>query len=476
MTTRPRGTVDKRNGLWSYRISYTDAAGNRHRPRRQGFATKREAEQALTAHLRELDAGPRRTTGPRYTGEYLTAWLATYVRSGSRKRSTTVATSVHVERYLVPRIGSIPLAKLGPDDVAQLYGDLLASGGSGRRKPSTDPDNPNPATPLAAKTVRNIAGTLHKALSDAVRRGYLLRNPAEGVDLPRWERPELTVWDDAQVARFFEHAYSVDDPYVTLWRLLLTTGLRRGELLGLRWADIDLVNGTITIVVTRVDVRGTVIVETPKTRAGRRTVAIDPDTVTELAHLKNAHEYAAQVLGAWPSPYVGTNLDGHPIKPQTLTKRFRATAKAAGLPIPRLHDGRHTSAVLQLQHGVPIHVVAGRLGHAKVSTTLDVYTAFIPSADRMAADIVGRVIAAGPDPKRVPKGSLSDEKGPKLAGPRRTETDAPSKFAQFRDTFPDGANRDDGGDDGNRTHDPLLAKQVLCQLSYVPWITREPSG
>lgn len=417
--SRPRGSIERRGSGWRYRISYTDADGKVHKPSRQGFATKREAQVAMTAHLQQLDSAPARRRGPRTTGQYLTGWLDLYERSGSRKRSTTATTRQHVTRYLIPRIGHVPLSRLTAEHLTGLYAELVNEGGTGLRMPAHDPEHK--VSGLSPKTVRNIAGTMHKALSDAVKRGYLYRNPADGVDLPRWERAELTVWDETQVARFLHHAAAADNVYLPLWRLLLTTGMRRGELLGLRWSDVDLVAGTVTVAQSRVETNGRVTVESPKTRAGRRTIAIDPDTVTLLARLKDAHEAAAETYGVWTSPYVATNLDGRPIYPRTLTRHFQATAKAAGLPSPRLHDGRHTAATLALQHGVPVNVVAGRLGHAKVSTTLDVYAAFLPTADRLASDVIGRALRSTtadlPPVDATPKGPKrvrNSSKGPKL--------------------------------------------------------------
>ena len=208
--------------------------------------------------------------------------------------------------------------------------------------------------------------------------------------LPRYERPELSVWDEQQVAQYLVHCIDTADPLYAVWRLLLVVGLRRGELLGLTWPDVDLVSAMITVKQTRVLLAdSSVAVETPKTKRGRRRFAIDAETVTALAVLKNAHEQAAEILPGWSSPYVATNADGQPIYPTTLTKRFRRTAQAAGLPVIRLHDGRHTAATSALQAGVSVHVVSGRLGHSKPSTTLDVYSHFLPTADRAAADVVG---------------------------------------------------------------------------------------
>ena len=413
--TTTRGTVERRHGAWSYRFSYTDAAGTRHNIRRQKFPTKREAQIALAAHLNRVDNSKAQVNDRTLTGDYLQGWLETYIRSGSRKATTVEVVSTHVNAYLIPRIGHLPIGKLTASAIADLYADLLANGHTGK----------NGTGGLSPKTVRNIAGTLHKALKDGVRREVLSRNPAANVDLPRSIRPDLNVWDEQQVGHFLNHTTETQDPCAPMWRLLFATGLRRGELLGLTWSDVDLVDGTVTVRQSRT-VKG---VDTPKTKRGRRTISLDPGTVIELARLKNAQEQAAADLDQWNSQFIATDLDGRPIQPLAFTRRFQAAAKRAGLPVPRLHDGRHTAATLALQNGVPIHVVSGRLGHEKVSTTLDVYAAFLPTADRLAADTIGRLLAAK-DASRTREDANPDETGPPSRNPNGLdETISPSSKA-----------------------------------------------
>lgn len=377
-----RNGVYRRGNGWGFRYSYRDANGVRRWIRRQGFPTKADARAAYA----KVVAGTNRhgTASPGLTvGAYLTSWVERYERSQSRKVTTVRTTKRHVTAYLVPRIGTVRLAKLSPAMVTALYGDLLENGRSGRAGHGG----------LAPKSVRNIAGVLHKALSDAVRDGLIPKNPADDVDLPRWNRPEMQVYDETEVAEFLRVAEKDGDPLAALWRLVFATGLRRGELCGLRWKDVDLVDGFVTIVQTRVH-SGTVHVSSPKTKAALRQVSIDPATVTALALLKNAHEDAASRLGGWTSDLVATDLDGRPIHPERLTERFHRTARSAGLRPIRLHDARHTHATILFDHGAPVHVVSRRLGHTSVAFTADVYVAHVKSADRAAADLWGARLGA----------------------------------------------------------------------------------
>lgn len=380
--TRRQGVIERRSGSWSYRFSHR-VNGERRYERKSGFETKKEAERALFERLDQLDKGIVKDSKAKLA-IYLSDWCKNYCESKSTKATTRDTTKIHVHSYLIPHLGGRSLGSIRPADLTEFYSTLLKAGRTGRGGSQGG---------LSPKTVRNIAGTLHKALRDAVSNGLLVSNPADKASLPRWERPELTVWDEVEVGRFLRYSQETDNEHFALWRLLLTTGLRRGELLGLRWSDVDLVGATIRVAQTRVVSNGRVIVSTPKTRAGARTIAIDAQTVTELARLKNRQD---ETFGTRLTDLVASRLDGRPIHPLTFTRTFQATAEKAGLPVMRLHDGRHTSATLALQHGVPVNVVSGRLGHSKTSTTLDVYSAWLPTADRLAADAIGRALAQLP--------------------------------------------------------------------------------
>lgn len=377
-----RGTVEKRNDTWSYRFSYRDSGGVRRDRRKQGFATKLEAQQAMTIAMAKTDAGRGHITDRTLTGDYVEAWLHRWVRSGKPKNTTAQTAATHVRCYIVPFIGDVAFGKLTATTLSDWLDKLATEGRTGK----------NGHGGLSSKTVRNVAGTLHKAFADGVRRNELSRNPLEGVDLPKAERGELVTWDARQVNQFLEYSRSHGDYCYPIWRLLFSTGLRRGELCGLRWNDIDLISGTVNVVQAIVEVNGRTEISTPKTKAGRRTIRIDVDTCVVLAHLKNCQESAAEHLGGWTSDRVATHLDGRPMYPRSLLRTFQNMTKASGLPKTRLHDGRHAYVGLALSAGTPIHVVSGRVGHAKVSTTYDVYSHFLPTADSHAADTIGQVL------------------------------------------------------------------------------------
>ncbi len=378
------GKVERRGATWSYRFAYTDGNGRRRWSRRSGFATKTEAQRALTAAVAKANAGGIMHDAAGTVGDFLAAWLVDYERRGTVKPSAAATVRFHVNRHLIPRLGSLPLAKLRPAAISKLYGDLLTGGSLTGDKG------------LSPKTVRNIAGTLHKALGEGVRWGLLATNPADGIELPKWNRPRLDVYEAGEVAQLLAHADRTGDPNVALWRLVFVMGLRRGEVLGLTWDDVDLVAGRVSISQTRVtSPDGKTYTESPKTDAGRRTAKIDPGTVDALARLKDAQDAARAALGHWPSPYIATDAAGRPIRPAQFTKLFHRATDAAGLRRIRLHELRHSSAVEQYRLGVSPAVVSGRLGHSRVSTTQDLYLHYVPSHDAAAADLIGQTLDDG---------------------------------------------------------------------------------
>lgn len=385
--TRPRGQIVKLpNGKWQIRIGYTEN-GQRRYYKRSGFDTKEAATYELSKQLVTLGKG-RSIDASRQTVEmFLVSWYDIYSKSGKISAAQLRSVQTNIRAYLVPRIGQVPLRKLKAQTIAGLLADLLAGGRIHAHYQGASPQ-------LSPKTVRNIGATLSRALTDATKWGLIPSNPFENVDLPRKTRTELTTWNGQQIAHFIATAYRQRDPMRALWLLALTVGLRRGELLGLRWSDIDLDAGVIHIEQTRQSVGAKIVTKPPKTRAGHRTCSLDTQTVGALAMLKRDQEAAAAKLGYWYSDLVATDLDGRPVHPKALLKRFKAATRAAGLPVIRLHDARHTYAAYALENGVSPHIVAARLGHSSASFTLDTYAKSIPAADKGASEIVESALTA----------------------------------------------------------------------------------
>ena len=230
---------------------------------------------------------------------------------------------------------------------------------------------------------------LTRALGDAVRLGMLARNPAEHVDRPRPQEREMLTWTPKQARAFLASVES--DRLYALWVLYLTAGLRRGEALGLRWADIDLDARRLAVRRTLVAVGYKVEWSQPKTERSRRVVALDPDTILVLKAHRKAQLEERLAIGAdyEDDDLVFCTVAGAPLHPQYVSKTFERLAEAGSLPVIRLHDLRHTSATLLLDQGVPLKVVSERLGHSSVSITADLYQHVLEHMQDEAASAAG---------------------------------------------------------------------------------------
>jgi integrase len=366
--TGRRGSIrHAANGTWYFVVDVTQPGGERRQTRRRGFATRRDAQRELTRVLASVDdrayVEPKRQTLATFLTE---TWLPAVQHT--IKPSTFESYSRNIRIHIAGRpIGRRRLQQLGPADLNALYAQLLAGDQEHRR--------------LSPRSVAYVATILHHALRDAVRWHAIVRNPADAADPPRpTSRPEMRTWKAHELARFLDGV--AEDRLSGAWWLLATTGMRRGEVLGLRWQDVDLDAGRLTIsrtlVTTEVQRKGEpgFAWGTPKTGKGRRQVALDPPTVAVLRSHRARQRQERLVAGA---AYDDGDLvccleDGRPLHPKALSYYFGRHVKRLGLPRIRLHDLRHTHATLALQAGVHPRVVQERLGHANVSITLDTYS------------------------------------------------------------------------------------------------------
>jgi integrase len=242
-----------------------------------------------------------------------------------------------------------------------------------------------------------VHAVLHRACHDAVRWGRLTVNPVDAADPPKASAEHsdrLPVWNSAQLAGFLKSV--ADDRLFSLWRLLAMTGMRRGEALGLAWDDLDMEGGRLTIRRAWVPVNGVAQMSEPKTKRGRRTIALDPVTLQVLkGHAaRQADEQSNWNEAGINSDFVFTREDGQPLQPWAVSKAFRDLTKAAMLPPIPLHGLRHSYATLALASGVNPRIVSARLGHATVALTLDVYSHVLPQADQEAAERIAELLPA----------------------------------------------------------------------------------
>jgi integrase len=240
---------------------------------------------------------------------------------------------------------------------------------------------------LAPKTVRNVHGFLHRALVDAVAWKYLADNPASHVKPPRRPRTRRQVWDTHEIQTFL--ASVRHDRFAALFLLELTTGIRRGQICGLKWPAVDLDAGTITVHDNRVVVGGQALDKAGgKTLNADQTISIDRATVAELHRWREVQDGERAFFGTdYPQiGYVFTHPDGRPLHPDTIRQRFDRLAAAAGLPRITFHDLRHSYATGALRAGVSPKIVSERIGHANVGFFLETYAHVLGNDDREAAE------------------------------------------------------------------------------------------
>lgn len=348
--------------------------GRRRQQTRSGFRTRDDAEAALTTALAAVRNGVDSGNGRGTTGDYLTTWLA-----GKRALRPTTAECYrsHLELYLIPHLGHVRLSELRAAHLDSMYAAMTA----------------RTERPLSPATVRRVHSTLHNALASAVKRRLLAFNPADQVELPSAPRTPVVVWTPAHVARWLEH--TATDRLAALWRVTVLVGLRRGELVGLRWADVDLSAGHLRVAQSVTAAGRSLHVGEPKTKSGVRTVPLDAATVAALrSHRKaQAAERLAWAGAGVETGFVFTREDGAMLHPEHLSRRFRVLARHAGLPPIRLHDGRHTSASLALAAGVAMKTVSDRLGHSTTWVTADTYSHVTPAVAQDAADRIAALVA-----------------------------------------------------------------------------------
>lgn len=373
-----RGHTYRRGQTWTYVVDVGVGPNGKRRQRSKGgFETKRKAQAALNEAINALQKGAYVEPNKLLLGQFLTEQWLPSIRSTTRP-STFASYQMHVRRHLVPALGHVPLHRLTAPAINAFYGEL--------RLPADD------RRPLSPASVRRIHATLHRALRDAVRWQLAPQNVAATADPPRAPRPQTSVWTAQQLRVFLEAVK--DDALYSLWLFYAMTGARRGEALALRWADLDLDSGRAIIRRTLVPVEHQLTFAEPKTDKGRRSISLDPATVTVLRSHRQRQTNERLLMGTAydDGDLVFTRPDGCPIHPEYVSRRFSRLVADSDLPPIRLHDLRHTHATMALVAGVATLVVSERLGHSAISVTSDIYQQVLPSLAEEAAVKVAALV------------------------------------------------------------------------------------
>jgi integrase len=371
-----KGSIRQRSkGSWEVCVDVgrDSATGKRMRHFESVKGTKKKAQTRLHELLHTLEQGSYVKPAQLTVAQFLQEWLRDYVRTNTAPRTCERYEEI-VRVHLTPALGSLPLLALQPQHIQKYYSQAVESG---RRDGKGG---------LSALTVHKHHRILYESLRYGVRQGILIRNPTEAVTPPHGQSKELAMVGTNRLQLILEAAK--ESPYYVLFFTKAYTGLRRGELLGLRWGDIDLEKATLSVVQTLQQLRnGEYIFREPKSKRSRRQIALSPSLAIMLWDYRLKQKHARKLLGKplVPTYLVFSHPDGRPFRPNTVSRAFEEIAQSVGLKGVRLHDLRHAHATILLQQGVHPKIVQERLGHSSVATTLDIYSHVLPGLQEAAA-------------------------------------------------------------------------------------------
>lgn len=322
---------------------------------------KTEAEKKLTDILHDKNIGTFVKPTKLTVADYLKMWLTEYVKTLAP--STYQGREQQVRKHIAPALGGVTLTDLKPTQLQKLYSDKLASG-------------------LSARTVRDLHGIIHAALHMAVKQGLVGRNVAEASTPPSFADPEMHTLDQDGLNIILEAARKTQ--YYSLWYTLLFSGARRSEILALRWQDINLADGQLSINRSIHHLRnGEIVYRPPKTARSRRVIDLPPSCVLVLRQHRDNTEALHGSLK--DDDLVFSHVDGSPYLPDSISHAWMKHVRRCGFPGIRLHDARHSHASILIAAGVPVPVVTQRLGHSKTSTTVNIYAHALPGQQKAAA-------------------------------------------------------------------------------------------
>jgi integrase len=441
-----RGSVVNKGGHWYVKVELDPdpGTGRRRQKWHSGYRTRREAERARVDLLSKLDRGEYVEPTHQTVANYLDDWLRAI--EPTVRPSTYDSYSRNVRNHVIPHIGQVRLTRVDAGLLNGLYALLLASGrrlpsrtGRGystevlkralelradgkslaataetlrgefdaadhitkdtlasllRRAVGRDADAKAPG--LDPRTVSYVHTILHRAFKDAVRWGRLARNPADAADPPRGRHKTdgVHAWDAETLRAFLDSSRAESDRLYALWVILATTGMRRGEALGVRWADVDLDAGRARVIRTITQTRSDVVIGEPKTSRGRRAIALDDATVGVLReHRRRMLEERLLVGPDFDDHGLVFHLpDGQCLRPDAVSGAFLRRVNRYRLPRLTLQGLRHTWATLALERGIHPRVVQERLGHSTIAITLGVYSHVAPTLHDEAAQLVADLV------------------------------------------------------------------------------------
>ncbi len=366
-----KGTIIERpKGSRNYCIRYSAGFDPITKKYRQiwesGFKSITEARKRLTEleHQRNTNSLPK--PNKETVAQYLHRWLDTYAEGNLSPRTVEGYRDI-IHLHLTPAFQMIQLSQLNPENIQQYYSKKLSSG-------------------LSTTTVRHHHTCLHCALKMALIWGLIVRNPADAVTAPKIHRNDMQTMTEDDLKKFLEAARSTD--YYALFYCALMTGARRGELLALRWSDLDLIRAEMHINRNMVQLRDrSLFYKSTKTAKGKRTISLSPSTALILRRHKEEREAICCTLQTPfdPDSPVFCHSNGKNLLPDSVSQRWRTLLKKTGMKHFRFHDARHTMATNMLKQGIHPKIVQERLGHSTIGMTMDLYSHVTPTMQQDAA-------------------------------------------------------------------------------------------
>lgn len=379
------GSVIKRNTkkghAWQITVELPKdpVTGKRIRKYRTVTGTKKEAERAMREFITEIERGCYVSDNKISVSEWIKTWMDVYIIPNVSPTTLSRYQGM-VRRYIDPLIGHTQVQQLNTLAVQAWVNSLKVSPASGKE--------------MAAATIKHAYHVLKGAMDKAVLAGIIYRSPCNGIILPKGQKKQAVIFDEKQIRQLIQAAKGTEMELVIDMELCL--GLRRGELLGLQWSDIDWENNQIHVIRNRVIVDGKAIVKEPKTQSSIRVLDVPAALMKKLRLHKGKCIENRMRLG-WNyivTDYIIVHPDGKPIYPEYLSQMLTKLLEQAGLPKCRFHDLRHLCASIMVRQNVNVKVAQEILGHKDITTTMNIYSHVLPSSAKEAAEKIGQLVYA----------------------------------------------------------------------------------
>lgn len=375
-----KGHVRKRGKKWCFVLDIgRDEKGERKQKWFSGYEKERDAERAMIEKIKEINDGAFVEESDETIAEFMKNWLTNkknQVRPGTWKSYSWL-----INTHLIPHLGKVKVFQLKPRHLNDLYNQKLLNA-------------------ISANSIKKLHGLIKDALDEGIGFGDISKNVANAVTPPRVKKVKFEVWNEAQLKVFLESAKS--NRFYIVFDLAASTGMRIGEILGLRWKDVDLDVGKVSIRQAYTKAHSGYEFHEPKTASGERSVALFPDTIellrkhqSEQEREKNENQPIYNDHGLVIQTHIGT-----PVSPRNLSREYYKILEKLDLPKIRFHDLRHTHASILLKRGVHAKIVQERLGHSSITITLDTYSHVLPGLQEAALKSLGCSILGDDDDKK----------------------------------------------------------------------------